>query len=278
MINCYIMIDKFLYEDYEIGFNEGILDDADSYFFIFNNKRELFLDSNNELPFTDKSFLSHFDVNFVLFFGRYRGRSCYTVSVSDDDDYFKLFQVYDINRDVYQVALRALLINDWYDNNRFCGHCGAGTVLKENSMSLVCPECGGSFHGHVQPAVIVAVTRDDKLLMACHSYDTRVRYALIAGFVEMGETLEECVKREVKEEVGINVRNVEYVASQPWFMGSSLMCGYKAEYESGSISVDGDEIVDARWFSSDEIEDIDSDLSIYSLLVEDFKSHSMDGK
>ena len=139
-------------------------------------------------------------------------------------------------------------------------------------MSLICPQCKTSFHGKIQPAVIIAIHKDDKLLMARHSYNTRVKYALIAGFVEMGESIEEAVHREVKEEVGINVKNLKYMGSQPWPFPNSLMCAYKAEYDSGEIMVDGNEILKAKWFSKDEIEDNDSDISIYSLLIDDFKN------
>ena len=136
----------------------------------------------------------------------------------------------------------------------------------------ICPNCGSVFHGKIQPAVIIAIHKEDKLLMARHSYDTRVKYALIAGFVEMGESIEEAVHREVKEETGISIKNLQYMGSQPWPFPNSLMCAYKAEYDSGKIMVDGDEILKAEWFTKDEIEDIESDISIYSLLIEDFKS------
>jgi NAD+ diphosphatase len=141
-------------------------------------------------------------------------------------------------------------------------------------MSFKCPDCQLTFHGKIQPAVIIAIHKDGKLLMARHSYDTRVRYALIAGFVEMGESIEETVHREVMEEVGIKVKNLKYMGSQPWPFPNSLMCAYKAEYDSGEIKVDGNEILKAKWFTKDEIEYTGSDISIYSLLIDDFKRNN----
>lgn len=263
------MIDKYFYSDYEIDFQENYTSSNDAYYLIFNDKRELYLTEDKKIPLVDSSFLENFTVNFNLFIGRYKNKECIVVNVVDKD-FYPLNEVYEIDKDTYQIATRAVLIGDWYKNNQYCGRCGTKTVVKEDSMSLLCPKCRISFHGKIQPAVIIAIHKDNKLLMARHSYNTKVRYALIAGFVEMGESIEEAVQREVKEEVGINVKNIQYMGSQPWPFPNSLMCAYKAEYDSGKIEVDGDEILKAKWFSKDEIEEVESDISIYSLLIQDF--------
>lgn len=266
------MIDDFLYSDYVIDFDDRSLPDEDSYCLIFNSNRELFLTDDMKIPILNTDSLSIFDRNFILYIGTYKNRKCFTVNVDAGSNFYPLSQVYEIDRHIYRIATRAVLINDWYQLNQYCGKCGSKTEIKKNSMSLKCPECGISFHGKIQPAVIIAIHKDDKLLMAKHSYDTKVNYALIAGFVEMGESLEEAVYREVKEEVGIEIKNLEYMGSQPWPFPNSLMCAYKVEYESGEITVDKKEIVEAKWFTSDEIEDTDSDISIYSKLINDFKN------
>lgn len=264
------MIEKYLYSDYCIDFKEDYMNEENSYYLIFNKKRELFLTEDNKIPLVDNSFLSNFNVNFNLFIGSYKNQDCFVVNVDDDVEYTSLRDVYEIDKDTYQIATRGVLINDWYQLNQYCGRCGTKTIIKKNSMSFICPECGSNFHGKIQPAVIIAIHKGDKLLMARHSYNTTVRYALIAGFVEMGESIEEAVQREVKEEVGISVKNIQYMGSQPWPFPNSLMCAFKAEYDSGEIEVDGNEILKAKWFNKDEIEDIGTDISIYSVLIEDF--------
>lgn len=141
-------------------------------------------------------------------------------------------------------------------------------------MMMRCPNCNQMHYPRIAPAIIVAISKDDKLLMAKHSYHNTDRYTLIAGFVELGESIEETVKREVLEEVGIKVKNIQYMKSQCWPFPNSLMLGFKAEYESGEVKVDGDEILDAKWFSKDEIEMFPSDISISSWLINHFiESH-----
>ena len=266
------MIDKNLYSDYSIDFKEDYTSQNESYYLIFNHKRELYLTDDRSIPLENNDFLRNFNMNFKLYIGKYRNKELFVVNADTSINCHPLFEVYEFDKDTYQIATRGILINDWYLHNQYCGRCGTKTVIKENSMSLICPQCKTSFHGKIQPAVIIAIHKDDKLLMARHSYNTRVKYALIAGFVEMGESIEEAVHREVKEEVGINVKNLKYMGSQPWPFPNSLMCAYKAEYDSGEIMVDGNEILKAKWFSKDEIEDNDSDISIYSLLIDDFKN------
>lgn len=264
------MIEKYLYSDYCIDFGEGYVSTDDSYYLIFNNQRELFLTEDKKIPLVNHSFLSNFNVKFILYIGTYKKHDCFVVNVDNGDDYYQLRHLYDIDKDIYQIATRGVLINDWYQLNQYCGKCGTKTIIKENSMSLICPKCGTTFHGKIQPAVIVAIHDGNKLLMARHRYNTAVRYALIAGFAEMGESIEETVRREVKEEVGINIKNIQYMGSQPWPFPNSLMFAFKAEYDSGEIKTDDDEILEVKWFTKDEIEIIGNDISIYSLLINDF--------
>ena len=137
-------------------------------------------------------------------------------------------------------------------------------------MMMRCPKCGQVHYPRIAPAIIVAIRKDNKLLMAKHSYHNTDRYTLIAGFVEAGETIEEAVKREIAEEVGLEVKNINYLKSQSWPFPNSLMLAFEAEYESGEIAVDGDEIVDAKWFETSEIKKYPTDISISSWLIENF--------
>ena len=260
------MIEKSLYENYEIDFDEEIAPDRDDYLFVFNNDRELYLDDEKNLPTS----LDDFDVNFCLCIGNYKGRKAFAVNVESDESFNLLREVYEFNPDLYHIAGKAVLVNDWYISHRFCGRCGTPTQLDEKDMMLKCPSCGQNHYPRIAPAIIVAIRNNDKLLMAQHSYHDTIRYALIAGFVEPGESIEEAVHREVLEEVGIKIKNLEYMKSQSWPFPNSLMLGFRAEYESGKIKVDGDEIVKAKWFKKDEIVRYDSDISISDWLVQNF--------
>ena len=260
------MIEKSLYENYQIDFSEEISPDSGDYLFVFNENRQLYLDKDKGLPEN----LDDFKVNFCLFIGMYKGMKAFAVNASDDDSFYDLREVYEFDHDLYHIASKAVLVNDWYISHRFCGRCGTPTQLDEKDMMLKCPSCGQNHYPRIAPAIIVAISNDDMLLMAKHSYHDNIRYALIAGFVEPGEAIEEAVHREVLEEVGIKIKNLKYMKSQSWPFPNSLMLGFTAEYESGDIKVDGDEILKAKWFKKDEIIRYGSDISISDWLIQDF--------
>lgn len=260
------MIEKSLYENYEIDFSDSITPAADDWIFIFNEKRELFLDENRKLPTS----LDDFNVNFCLYIGQYKNKKAFAVNTQGDEGFHDLREVYEISHDLYHIASKAVLVNDWYISHRFCGRCGTETQLDEKDMMLKCPNCGQVHYPRIAPAIIVAIRKDDDLLMAQHSYHDTIRYALIAGFVEPGEAIEEAVHREVLEEVGVKIKNLKYQKSQSWPFPNSLMLAFTAEYESGDIKVDGDEIVKAKWFKKDEIIRYGSDISISDWLIQQF--------
>jgi NAD+ diphosphatase len=260
------MIEKSLYENYQIEFSDVIAPDNDDYLFVFNEDRQLYLDLNKKLPEN----LDDFDVNFCLYIGIYDGRKSFVVNVDGDESFYDLREVYEFDHDLYHIAGKAVLVNDWYISHRFCGRCGTPTRLDEKDMMLKCPKCGQNHYPRIAPAIIVAIRNGDELLMAKHSYHDNIRYALIAGFVEPGEAIEEAVHREVLEEVGIKIKNLKYMRSQSWPFPNSLMLGFMAEYDSGDIKVDGDEILKAKWFKKDEIIRYGSDISISDWLIQNF--------
>lgn len=260
------MIEKSLYENYQIDFSDEITPKTDDYLFIFNENRELFLTSDKQLPKN----LEGFDIEFCLFIGKYKGKNSFVVNVYDETSFYDLREVYEFNPDLYHIAGKAVLVRDWYISHEFCGRCGTPTQIDEKDMMLKCPSCGQVHYPRIAPAIIVAISKENELLMAQHSYHDTIRYALIAGFVEPGESIEEAVQREVLEEVGIKIKNIRYMKSQSWPFPNSLMLGFTAEYESGDIKVDGDEIVKAKWFKKDEITRYDSDISISDWLIQNF--------
>lgn len=145
----------------------------------------------------------------------------------------------------------------WWDRrHRFCGVCGTPTLEVVEERARRCPQCHATFFPVASPAIIVAVTRGDELLLA-HNRNFRAgMFSLLAGFVDPGETLEQAVAREVREEVGIEISDIRYATSQPWPFPNSLMLGFRARYASGVLQVDGQEIAAANWYRRTALPDI----------------------
>jgi NAD+ diphosphatase len=179
--------------------------------------------------------------------------------------------------DIFLLAGRALQIMSWDQTHQYCGRCGSRTETVQGEMSKICPACKFTSYPRISPAIIVAVLKDDKILLTRNaSFRIKMR-TIIAGFLEPGETLEECVRREVLEEVGLKVKNIKYFGNQPWPFPNSLMIGFTAEWESGEIKVDGKEIAEADWYSADNTPDTPPKLSIAGEIIEWFKE-SQSGK
>lgn len=154
---------------------------------------------------------------------------------------------------LFSLAGRALQIAQWFLDHAYCGRCGHKTELDDLDRAKLCPVCGLRFYPRIAPCMIVLVTRDDQLLLAHHARSTKPVYTTLAGFVEAGESVEETVRREVMEEVGVSLGKVTYFDSQSWPFPGQLMLGFFAEYESGEIDIDPKEILDARWFRYDQL-------------------------
>ncbi|MDA0150537.1 NAD(+) diphosphatase [Vibrio sp. LaRot3] len=136
---------------------------------------------------------------------------------------------------------------------RFCPQCGGRNHLNHNQLAMQCGECRTLHYPRIFPCIIVAVRKQGEILLAQHPRHRNGMYTVIAGFLEVGETLEQCVAREVKEETGIEVKNVEYFGSQPWAFPSSMMMAFTAEYASGELMPDYRELTDAQWFAFDQL-------------------------
>lgn len=218
-----------------------------------------------------------FDIEDAHYLGLLDEAACFTIEVpkgyeAPEGLFFSgvrdLFGVAD--EQVYSLAGRAIQIIDWDRTHRFCGRCGAPTVRLEHERARKCPECGMTNFPRLAPAVITLVERDGKALLAQNAAFVGGFYSVLAGFVEPGESLEEAVQREIREEVGIEVRDIEYFGSQPWPYPHSLMIGFTAKWESGEISPDPSEIADARWFAPHEFPQIPGKISISRQLIDDF--------
>lgn len=160
----------------------------------------------------------------------------------------------------------------WYGNNRFCGKCGSKTELKTDERATVCPHCKLTVYPKISPAVIVAITCKDRILLARGKHYKGDFYSLIAGYVDVGESIEETVAREVKEEIGLDIRNLKYYSSQPWPFSGSLMLAFTAEADDQqAIVIDEEEIHEAAWFTRGNLPKHAASLSIAGSLIAAFE-------
>ncbi len=166
------------------------------------------------------------------------------------------------------VAGRAVQLVEWARTHQFCGRCATPTEMQPGERAMKCPACGLLAFPRLAPAMITLVTRGDEALLAQGVQFRGPMYSCLAGFVEPGESLEEAVVREVREEVGVEVGNVRYWGSQPWPFPHSLMVGFTAEWVSGEIVCDPTEIVDAQWFTRDALPNIPPRISIARKLID----------
>lgn len=175
------------------------------------------------------------------------------------------------NLDDFSAIGRANQLINWFDHHRFCGKCGAPTISHNNARALVCTACAAHFYPRINPCVIVLVTKGDEFLLALHKKGRGAYYSCLAGFMEVGETPEETVQREVKEEVGLNVGNIRYIKSQSWPFPSQLMLGFFVDYQGGDIEVDGIEIEHAQWYSAQNLPQVPpAGVSVAGQLIELF--------
>ena len=170
------------------------------------------------------------------------------------------------------AAATAYHLYQWYRDNKFCGRCGFRTQHGAGERMLKCPSCGNAIFPKIAPAVIVALTDGDRIMMTTYNGRAYKRYALIAGFVEIGETAEETVIREVMEEVGLKAKNVRYYKSQPWGTEQDLLLGYFCELDGDDqITMDEDELSTAEWFHRDEMDVEDDGFSLTREMMCAFK-------
>jgi NAD+ diphosphatase len=211
------------------------------------------------------------------YLGQLDNRLCYAAEVAEGTIppagmvFEGLRQVYGrLDEDLFWIAARAVQIIDWDRTHQFCGRCGVPLRTKSDERAKVCPQCGLLHFPRLAPAIIVLVERGNQLLLARSRHFMPGMYSVLAGFVEPGESLEEAVVREVKEEVGIEIKDIKYFGSQPWPFPHSLMIGFTAAYAGGEISLDDKEIEDAGWFTVEKLPRIPGKISIARKLIDGF--------
>jgi NAD+ diphosphatase len=172
--------------------------------------------------------------------------------------------------ETFAVAGRALGLTAWDRDHKHCGRCGTPTARSTEERVRTCPACKFTSYPRLSPAVIMLVEKDGKALLARNARTKMPFSSTLAGFVEVGETLEDTVHREIREGVGIEVADVRYFGSQPWPFTSSLMVAFTARWERGELAPDGREILEADWFARDQLPVVPPPLSIARRLIDDF--------
>jgi NAD+ diphosphatase len=209
------------------------------------------------------------------YLGTLAGRHCYSGECAPDvlapDGYIwsglrALFGLFDDA--MFALAGRAIQIMDWDRSHQYCGRCGAPTELKASERARQCPSCGQVHYPRIAPAVMALVQRRDQLLLARSPHFAPGMYSALAGFVEPGESLEHCLMREVKEEVGVEVANLRYFSSQSWPFPHSLMIAFNCDWAYGEITPDPSEIEAADWFSLEKLPVLPNKISIARRLID----------
>jgi NAD+ diphosphatase len=213
----------------------------------------------------------------IQYLGTFGETGCFVAEVDEglDDPQGMLFHDLRpllglLSDELFSLAGRAYQILYWDRAHQFCSRCGARLHHKKDERAKECQQCSLIDYPGASPAIIVAIVKGREILLARARRFTALYYSVLAGFVETGETLEDCVRREVKEEAGIEVDSITYFGSQPWPFPNSLMIAFTAKYAGGEISIDATEIVDARWFAPDKLPEVPRNGTIARRLIDWF--------
>jgi NAD+ diphosphatase len=266
--------------DFPASFSEPGNKDDEGYWFIFRGEKLLVRVGENDrcgIPLLTGLAGLGMEPAHCHYLGRFENRCCFTaeaperVEPAGNMKFHTLRELfYRVNDEWFGLAGYAFQIVHFDQTHRYCGRCGNKTEASRSERARVCRACGLVSYPRVSPSMIVAVIREGKILLAQSPRFKGGFYSVLAGFVEPGETLEECVKREVREEVGLDVKNIRYFGSQPWPFPHSLMVGFIADHEKGEIVPDPNEIADAGWYAADQLPEIPGKISISRRLIDWF--------
>ena len=250
--------------------------DEPALWFAFHRGELLIAQSENEAQLPYCLELSELGLSAVrsLYLGTYGGKHCYVSELAHADslphghEMQGLRAVFGIvDETLAALAGRAFQIMEWDRNHQYCSRCGTPTEPRREERARACPSCGYTTYPPISPAIMILVTRGRELLLARKPGWAPGRFSALAGFVEPGETLEDTVRRETREEVGVEVRNLRYFGSQPWPFPHSLMVAFTADYAGGEVRPDGIEIQEARWFDVEQLPQLPPSISISRRLI-----------
>jgi NAD+ diphosphatase len=219
---------------------------------------------------------------YIQYLGNLGTVPCYVLDIPGEDhcsEGVTLYGVRDLDDRIpdeeLAIAGLAVQIADYHRTTRFCGRCGMRTLAMHTERAKICPSCHYITYARLSPAIIVLVRKDENILLVHGKQAPAGRFSLVAGFVEPGETIEHAVHREVREEAGIEISHVRYLASEPWPFPNSLMMGFVADYAGGTLTPDGIEIESAGWFDRDNLPNFPPKISITHTLIDGWISGNL---
>lgn len=245
--------------------------------FVFENGRLVVIDDQYgmSLPYTPDLQALGFAIQRQHYLGTFQGQHCFVAEV--ESQLPSGFRSNDLRRMLGQlddtffgIASRAAQILEWDKTHQFCSRCGTATELHPSDRAKICPACGYVHYPRLSPCVITVITRGEHILLGRQASWPSGVYSALAGFIEVGESIEEALQREVFEESGVAVGALRYVASQPWPFPHQLMIGFLAEYAGGEIQVDGEELEDAQWFHVQQLPKMPPPGSLSRFLIDTY--------
>lgn len=245
---------------------------SDAYWFIFSGNKLLVSADGSRLP------MSHdFVLNRMLYIGTLKDIHLFSGEVQIEGEppsgwmwsYLRPLHA-TLDGSIYAIAGKALQLIQWDRSNKYCGYCGDVTFMRTHERCRECKSCRQVAYPKQSMAILALVKKEDHILLARSPQFPEPFYSTLAGFVDPGETLEQCVMREVLEEVGIRVKNVRYFGSQPWPLSHSLMIGFSCEWQEGDIQIDPSEIEDAAWFHVNDLPQLPPLYSLARFQIDEF--------
>jgi NAD+ diphosphatase len=251
--------------DFEPGVIAPDSIEGDSIWFAFYKGKLLMVQDHYGLmvPQIDRFSLTGIPHHEPHYLGVLQQSHCFAIALQSDSELPANYQLHDLRRlammvdpTLFMIAGRARQVIEWDANHQFCGRCGSQTVHHDRDLAKLCPQCGHTQYPRISPCIIVLVTKGYEVLLARSAHFPPGMFSTLAGFVEPGETLEMAAHREIQEEVGVQVKNLKYMGSQPWPFPHSLMVGFHAEYAGGDLVLEDDEIEEAGWWHIDNLPNI----------------------
>ena len=277
------MLHEIFPHQFDNTFDASRTPGEDDFILHFSDQALLMIEtpSGLELP-RPKDIKGHLELTQSNYLFSLDGKGCFLVwgDVAVDGPSFiykeiRFFRTFP-QSDISWISLVAFHLMNWYRHNLYCGLCGGENHPNSEERALVCSRCEATVYPKISPAIIVAILHEDKILLAHNSNFPGQWYSLVAGYVDVGESLEETVVREVREEVGLEVKNIRYYKSQPWPFSESMMIGFFAEAVTPKgISVDNKEITHAEWYKRGHLPNHPPTISIAGEMIECFEQNKV---